>query len=265
MKLKTLARSSLVDEVVEQIRGIIERGSMAAGARLPSESVLAAQLGVSRTVLREAVGRLETIGVVRVERGRGMFVGDRSALNGCVQMVRSALAISPRELLTFLEFRWAIEVHAARRAAEKATPEQVAELEALAVGIDHGDHDDMEAMRRDLAFHLRLVELTGNELMRTVMEIIQQFALAGMVQTTPSPRDREESHARHLSIVRAIATRDPRLAEQAMHEHMERTRERLQARLAESAGQMQGLRDQAAGFSAKPREDGADAAGTSGC
>ena len=230
MKLKPLTRSSLVDEVVEQIRGIIERGSMAAGQRLPSESVLAAQLGVSRTVLREAVGRLETIGVLRVERGRGMFVGDRSSLNGCVQMVRAALAISPRELLTFLEFRWAIEVHAARRAAEAATPEQIAELEALAVRIDEGGHDDMEAMRRDLAFHLKLVELTGNDLMRTVMEIIQQFALAGMVQTTPTPRDRDESRARHLAIVRAIAQRDPRMAERAMHEHMQRTRERLEAR-----------------------------------
>lgn len=209
---------------------------MGAGQRLPSESVLAAQLGVSRTVLREAVGRLEAIGVVRVERGRGMFVGDRSGLNGCVQMVRSALAISPRELLTFLEFRWAIEVHAARRAAETATPEQIAELGALAARIDEGNHDDIEAMRRDLAFHLRLVELTGNELMRTVMEVIQQFALAGMVQTTPTPRDRHVSHDRHLSIVRAIATRDPQLAEQAMHEHMEHTRERLRARLAETAG-----------------------------
>ncbi len=235
MKLKTLTRSSLVDEVVEQIRGFIERGGMGAGERLPSESVLAAQLGVSRTVLREAVGRLETIGVVRVERGRGMFVGDRSGLNGCVQMVRSALAISPRELLTFLEFRWAIEVHAARRAAETATPEQIAELEALAARIDDGNHDDIEAMRRDLAFHLRLVELTGNELMRTVMEVIQEFALAGMVQTTPTPRDRHVSHERHLSIVRAIASRDAQLAEQAMHEHMERTRERLRARLAETA------------------------------
>jgi len=232
VKLKSLTRSSLVDEVVEQLQGIIERGSLAAGQRLPTESELAAQLGVSRTVLREAVGRLETIGVVRVERGRGMFVGDRSGLNGCVQLVRSALAISPRELLTFLEFRWAIEVHAARRAAEQATDEQIAELESLAARIDEGDHDDVEAMRRDLEFHLRLVELTGNELMRTVMEIIQQFALAGMVQTTPTPRDRDESRQRHVSIVRAIAARDPQRAEQAMHEHMERTRERLQARAA---------------------------------
>lgn len=229
MKLRAIPRSSLVDEVVERLRDIIEQGELAAGDRLPSETELVQQLGVSRTVLREAVGRLETIGVLSVQRGRGMFVGDRSSLTNCVQLVRSAMAISPKELLKFLELRSAIEFYAARQVAVAAGDDEIAELEELCDRIDRPEGDDVEAMQRDLEFHLKLAELTGNELIRNVMQVIQEFALAGMVYTTPKPRDREESHDRHRAIVDAIRAHDPEAAERAMRRHMDRTRSRLEA------------------------------------
>lgn len=232
MKLKAIRRSSLVNDVVERLREIIERGELLAGDRLPSESELVEQLGVSRTALREAVGRLETIGVLKVERGRGMFVGDRSSLTSCAKLVRSAMAVSPKELLKYLEFRSAIEYYAVRHVAQSATRVQSDELAELCDQIDRQEHDDVEAIHRDLRFHLRLVELTGNELMRNVMEVIQEFAVASMVQTTPRPRDRRESRQRHLAIVKAIQSRDPAAAEAAMRKHMARTRARLEELIA---------------------------------
>ena len=229
MKIRPVKRTSLVDTVVERIHALIERGELKTGDRLPTEAQLAGQLGVSRTVLREALGRLESLGLVVIQRGRGMFVGDRGSVANCVKLLSSALAIAPKELLVFNEFREGIECIAARRAAERATAEDLAELEALCDAIDRPGHDDLQAMRTDFLFHRRLLAITGNPLMESVLEMIQDFVLASMVRTTPQPRDRADSHLRHRAIVEAVRRRDPDAAEKAMHRHMEHTARVLQA------------------------------------
>jgi DNA-binding FadR family transcriptional regulator len=228
LKIRPVARQSLVDVVVERIREVIEKGHLKPGDRLPTEAELTAQLGVSRTVVREAVSQLETLGLLHVQRGRGMFVASGSSLTSCVQMLRSALALSPRELVQFTEFRTAIECHAARRAAETATPQDLAELENLCEEMDREGRDHLEAMQLDFQFHRKLMALTSNELMLRVLEVVQEFVLAAMVQTTPQPRDRQQSHRRHLAIVRAVRDGDPDAAERAMSAHMEHTVRMLQ-------------------------------------
>jgi GntR family transcriptional repressor for pyruvate dehydrogenase complex len=223
LRIRPVQRQSLVDTVVQRIREVIEQGHLRAGDRLPTEAELGEQLGVSRTVVREAVSQLESLGLLSVQRGRGMFVGNGSSLSRCVQMLRTALALSPKELAQFTEFRKAIECYAARRAAELASPEDVAGLQALCDDMDREGRDDLEAMQLDFQFHRRLMAITGNALMCSVLEVIQEFVLAAMVQTTPQPRDREQSHRRHQPIVRAVRAGNPDAAEKAMQVHMEHT------------------------------------------
>src|ERR1700730_13024958 len=124
--MQPIKRKSLVDTVVERMRGLISEGHHGPGDRLPTESELIKQLEVSRTVLREAIGRLETMGLVTVRGSRGMFVGEPGGLRSCVQMVESAMAISPRELVQFTEFRRAIECDGVRVAATRAAPQDIA-------------------------------------------------------------------------------------------------------------------------------------------
>jgi GntR family transcriptional repressor for pyruvate dehydrogenase complex len=223
LKIKPIGRQSLVDTVVARIRGVIEQGHLQAGDRLPTEAELSEQLGVSRTVVREAVSQLESLGLLNVRRGRGMFVGDGNSLIRCMQMLRSALALSPKELVQVTEFRKAIECYAARYAAERATPEDQTELASLCDEMDREGREYLEAMQLDFQFHRRLMAITGNPLMCSVLEVIQEFILAAMVQTTPKPRDRVQSHRRHLAIVEAIRAGDPDAAEIAMQNHMEHT------------------------------------------
>jgi len=229
VNLEPIARTSLVDEVVERIRNLIAHGDLRAGDRLPSESELIKRLSVSRPVLRQAISRLETLGLLTVRRGRGMFVGDRCSLALCAQLVQSALAITPRDLANFTEFRRALECFTARRAAELATQDDVAELETLCEQMEHRvGQDYLEGIQADFRFHLKLVGITGNELMRSVMEVIQKFILAGMVQTVFELRYPPDSRALHLAIVEAIRRRDPDAAEQAMRRHMDTAERRLQ-------------------------------------
>jgi GntR family transcriptional repressor for pyruvate dehydrogenase complex len=221
MANRTRKRTTLVETVVEQIRALIDRQQFAAGSPLPSTAELGEQFHVSRTVLREAISRLASMGLLTVEHGRGVFVGNRDAISKCTQLVRSAMSISRRDLVQLTEFRRGIECQAARLAAQRATDGDVAELEAICERMDQAGQDDEEAVRCDLEFHKKLAAMSGNELTRNVMEVIQQFVLAGMMRTTPQPRCRPLSQDLHRGIVAAIRNRDPEAAEKAMLAHMD--------------------------------------------
>ena len=193
MRVEPIVRQSLVELVVERVQDLIQREKLQAGDRLPGEMELIRQLDVSRPVLREAIGRMESLGLIAVQRGRGTFVADRSGLAGCARLARSALAISPKDLVKFAELRWVIECFAARRAAEAASEKDMRELEVLQRQMDSRDRDYEEAIRLDFQFHRKLIDLTGNELMQNLMEVIHEFVMAGMVHTTPKPRNRAVS------------------------------------------------------------------------
>jgi len=232
----SLRKNSLVNEAVERIRGMIEQERWTAGSRLATEAELITELGVSRTVLREAIGRLETIGLVQVRHGQGMFVGDPDSLAACVRLVRTAMAISPRDLLQFTELRTAVEVHAARQAARLAADQDIAELESLCAQMDLEETTDEQAIRADFAFHQKLIEISGNELMLNVIKVLQEFFLAAMAQTTRRPRDRDVSRPLHQAILEAVRVRSPAAAEKAMQAHMEITRARLQSSVSSGQG-----------------------------
>lgn len=225
---ESLRRSSLVAEVVTLLREVVEKQGLGPGDRLPTEAELVASLEVSRPVLREAISQLETLGLVRVKRGLGMFVGDRNSLAGCLKLVRTAMAVTPRDLTQFADLRSALEMHGSRRAAELATADDVADLEGLCDEMDRPDLPYERAIGIDFAFHRKLIEVAGNELTLNVITVLQEFIVEGMLQTTPRPRDRSVSRRLHRAILEAVRQGDPDAAEAAMREHMDVTRERLE-------------------------------------
>lgn len=221
VKIGPVKRKSLVDTVVERIRAVIVDGQLRPGDRLPTEAELVKQLEVSRTVLREAVGRLEMLGLVSVQGSRGMFVSAPVALLNGVNLVRSALALSPRELVKFTEFRRAIECDAVREAARNAGAEDLAELEQLCEEIRRPELEPAQAFRLDLRFHRKIVDLADNEMMRSVIDVVQEFIMASIVEGAPTRRDPEVTYRDHRAIVAALAAHDPDAAEAAMRGHLE--------------------------------------------
>jgi GntR family transcriptional repressor for pyruvate dehydrogenase complex len=217
---------SLVETIVQRIRGLIEEGALAPGERIPSEPELAGRFQVSRTVLREAIGRLESIGLLDVRRGRGTFVGTQGSLSASVKLLRTALAFAPRDLRTVAEFRRGLEQEAARRAALRAKPEDHVELTRLWEEMDRHEVNTLDAMRADFRFHQKIVDLSGNELMSQVLSVLYEFVLAGMVQT-PAPSSLKTRGANHRELLDTICAGDAEGAECAMREHMDNLEERL--------------------------------------
>ncbi|QDU60270.1 Putative L-lactate dehydrogenase operon regulatory protein [Planctomycetes bacterium Pan216] len=221
VKLKPIPRRSSVDQVVERIREVIEQQKLSAGQRLPGELELVEQLRVSRPVLREALARLQGLGLVEIQRGNGTFVANRDVLANCVQLLRSAVTLAPRELLVYTELRSAIEVQAVRLAAERATDADISDLQDLLKELDSIDRPYAELLELDFRFHRRILQAAGNPLMQNLMEVIYEFVVTQMAQTTPSPRDNQLGRSLHRRIFAAIKSHDQDAADQAMREHME--------------------------------------------
>jgi GntR family transcriptional repressor for pyruvate dehydrogenase complex len=221
VKIQPVRRKSLVDTVVERIRALITEGQLGPGDRLPTESELIKQLEVSRTVLREAIGRLETMGLVAVRGSRGMYVGEPGGLLSCIKLMRSAMAISPRELVQFTEFRRAIECDAVRVAARRASASDLDELDLLCEEIHRRDLPYAQAFAIDLRFHRKLLALAGNELMQNVMDVVQEFVLASIQEGAPPRRDPDLTYDDHKAIVAAVRAGDPDAAEAAMRHHLD--------------------------------------------
>jgi GntR family transcriptional repressor for pyruvate dehydrogenase complex len=227
MQLEAIDRHTTADLVVERIAGVIKDRKLAAGARLPGEHELVEQLKVSRPVLREALARLQSMGLVDIRRGRGTFVGNANSLANCVRLLQSAVTISPPELLTYAELRSAIEVQCARQAAERATDKDIAELTGLLKQLDDDELPYPEMLEIDFRFHRKLIAVAGNPLMMNLMEVIYEFVLTQMARTTPSQRDNALGRKLHKAILRAVRDRDPDAAAEAMQQHMQAVLDQL--------------------------------------
>lgn len=228
MKLKPVQRTSLVDEVTDNLRQWIDNGGLKRGDRLPSEPELVAQLNVSRTVLREAIIRLQTVGLITIKRGMGMYVADQTDFAACARLMRTSMDLSSEELIRFVEVRDAIESYAARAAANLATEEDVAELETLCGELENSRDNLDEAIQIDLRFHLRIIDITGNQLMRELLTVLREFIFEGILRTTPKPLPQMLSRRCHMAIVNALRNHDAEAAEAAMHSHMHLLTRRLQ-------------------------------------
>ena len=220
-KLRPIPRQSTVELIVERIRQYIDAEHLQSGDRLPGELQLVKALQVSRPILREALAGLERLGVVTVQRGRGTFIAERADLAGCVRFLRSAMTIAPKDLVQFAELRTLVECFAARRAAERAGPADLAELTLLCEQMDREGLSDREGIQIDFQFHRAIVKLSGNVLMENLIEVLHEYIIAGMECTTPHPRDRHWSRPLHAAILKAIGDGDASAAEKAMKRHME--------------------------------------------
>ena len=227
MQIEAIARQTTADLVVERIAQVIRERKLSAGERLPGEHELVEQLRVSRPVLREALARLQSMGLIDIQRGRGTFVGSATSLANCVRLLRSAVTISPQELRSYAELRSAIEVQAVRQAAERATDDDIAELAAFVRRLDDDDLPYPEALELDFQFHRKVLEAAGNPLMQNLMEVIYEFVLTQMARTTPSPRDNQLGRRLHKAILTAVRNHDPDAAAKAMQQHMQAVLKRL--------------------------------------
>jgi GntR family transcriptional repressor for pyruvate dehydrogenase complex len=212
------------------LRTQIERGEFQPGDRLPTEARLAAAHGVSRSVVREAVHRVKSRGLLVSRQGSGVFVA--------VVPAHQALAFDPQVLDSLdavaqvVEVRRVIEGGMAALAAERATRAQVAGLRRALAAIDKAVALGGDGVAEDLAFHRAIGEATGNPQFGRLLGFLEQYLREGMRVTRGNEARRldfmEAVRQEHRRIVEAIAAGKPVAARQAATRHLAQIAKRLE-------------------------------------
>jgi DNA-binding GntR family transcriptional regulator len=195
--------NSFSDRVERALRDRILHGDIAPGERL-NEVEIAAELGVSRGPIREALQRLASDGLIELQAHRGAFVR----------------RLGPAEVRDLFEVRLALETTAARLAAQRATDAQRADLDALVrAGADPVGHADVRFLgARDL--HARLAEATGNPALATHLTLVNQELRLLRTRSGEVPARAEHAVAEHAGIVAAVRAGDADGAAAAMDAHL---------------------------------------------
>jgi GntR family transcriptional regulator, transcriptional repressor for pyruvate dehydrogenase complex len=158
-ELPRLSRTSLVDEVIYAIQRMVGEGGWTKGSKLPTEQDLGRQLGVGRSTIREALRVLGHLGVVESRAGLGTYVVNRAVPKGSVKR-----PLSPQALNELYEFRLAIEMPAARLAAERRTAKQMSDIvaawQACTAAVKRNDASEFAKL--DYNFHYSIVQASGN-------------------------------------------------------------------------------------------------------
>ena len=233
--LRPVRAGNAFEETVERLLTAIRLGLVGPGEKFPAERDLAAQLGVSRLTLREALRSLQQAGFVESRRGRfgGTFVMASPPAPGRAELLRQLREDGAR-LDDVLTFRMAVETGAAQLLAQAvAGPIPPAAAEVLPAGLAAlATAGPQDYRRLDTLFHLAIAELTGSPLLAAACADARMRTNDLLNAIPVLPRNIDHTAAQHTAIVAAILSGDPDRARRAVAEHLEGTSALLRGFLA---------------------------------
>lgn len=213
-------RERLTDMVRKTLVERIMGGDLSVGDALPSESELALELGVSKTVIREGLRELAALGLVAIRQGRPTEVRafDGQPFDLLLEAAGRAHELGFRDLI---ELRRGIECEAAALAAERRTPEQLARLEELLLELGHHRGPTPYGTEVDWSFHAQIVEAADNRLFLHLFKALKP-QVTGMQRLLRIHRQKhglDEAYRRHCEVFEAIRDRDAERARRVMERH----------------------------------------------
>jgi len=231
--LRPVERQRVADEIVEQLRSLILTGQYRPGVKLPPERELARTLGVNRASLREALKKLEHLGLVRIRQGDGTRVENFMETAG-IELVRYLVPFAssayPEIIRDALEFRRLVAREVARLAAARREPADLERLREIAHQASSATGDAL--FQLDFDFYIALTAASRNRviglLVNTVRESIQAYAaILGHVIVSP-----EVVRAHHRRLIAALDAERPDDAVAAVDDYMLRGAEHVLSLIA---------------------------------
>jgi len=238
---------SLGQEVMDDLTAKIRNGLYKPGDKLPTEPAIMIEQGVSRTVVREAMSRLQAAGFVETRHGVGTFVLPQKETPSLDFMTVATI----RDVLAMLELRISLETEAAGLAAQRRSDEHIAQMRRALDAFEEGVNKGESSVDADFDFHLQIALATDN---RYFEDFYRHLG------TTTIPRTRldtakfasdsglsylQQTNREHQYILDAIARQDTESARAGMRMHLTNSRERLR-RASESAEQQAEMADSTA-------------------
>ncbi|MDQ2667559.1 MAG: FadR family transcriptional regulator [Gemmatimonadota bacterium] len=214
-------RQSLSDDIAQRIIELIQGAKYTPGSRLPPISLMARQFGVGGPTLREALKKLETLGVVDIRHGSGVYVG-RSPDSMLISNPVYAATASKKLLVDLVEARIPIEVQTAALAARHATDAHLDEMGRLLTQAGRSFDDTSLLNQHNLAFHQHIALASGNTVMHELLGVLWGLFRNEQRMILDIHGRREDDHQQHVEIHRALQDHDEALAVSRMSSHLER-------------------------------------------
>lgn len=212
-------RSTLSEEIADRLLELIKAQQLRPGDKLPAERELAAEMRVSRPVLREALRALSIMKVVEIRQGAGTYI---TALEPqqLVSHLEFVLSKDPVALSQVIEARRVVELGNIRLAARRITPDELVDLADLLADLRGAVDDATRFAELDIAFHDAVCAAAGNFLLAQFMRIVNTLGRASRERTGSAAMVRRRALRDHEAILSALVAHDPAAAVAAMEAHL---------------------------------------------
>ncbi len=222
----------LVNEVMESLAASIREGAIKPGDKLPTESEIVARFDVSRTVVREAISRLQANRLVETRHGVGTFALAPAPDHGNFRITDVDFD-TVSDVIALLELRISLETEAAGLAAQRRTEHHLAAMQDMLDAFAGAIEGESDAVPSDFQFHMEVARATGNRHFADLMNYLGTMIIPRARVNTPNraPEGRliylRKVHGEHQSIFSAICNQDTDAARSAMRTHLANSKDRL--------------------------------------
>jgi GntR family transcriptional repressor for pyruvate dehydrogenase complex len=212
-------KQSLSDRLARRIRGLIQTGDYQPGDRLPAIMEMARRFGVGHPTIREALKKLETMGIVEIRHGSGVYV-TRSDDILVLASPDFTGTVTKKLLLDLIQARVPIELQSVACAARNATDAHLLEMRRLLDAARETFSDDDVQHSSNMGFHRQIALASGNTVLAQLVDVLielfakEQRLILGLFS-------REQDYQEHVSIFEAIERRDEALAVERMRTHLD--------------------------------------------
>lgn len=228
--LQQIKRKKLYEEVMDQIVNAISSGEFPQGSKLPSERELAEIFQVSRTVIREAIRSMESVGYLE-SRTNGTYIREVS-VDDILSPLMSVLAQDSRTTDDIMELRLILEPSSTSLVAKRITAEQLQELEEILQDMEQSVAAGQSGSRHDARFHAKLIDFSQNEVLRSVYKVCEH-GMVDMIDAVGNIEGQPEiACGCHRKIYQALCDRNAVAAKQAMYDHLKQVYTRLGREIA---------------------------------
>jgi GntR family transcriptional regulator, transcriptional repressor for pyruvate dehydrogenase complex len=226
---KAASEPTLADKFTQLLAEQLRKGVYPVNSRLPTEQAMSEEFGISRTVVREAISRLKSEGLVETRQGSGTIV--LNPASSAAFRLKTSESNPAEGILRIIELRCGIEAQMAALAAERRSTSEMAEIKRALKEIDRAVAAGRDGVSEDLAFHMSISRATKNSYFLDLLGMLTR-ALQEAIRVTRSNEARRtdftaEVRAEHAAIAEAILARDPEAARAAAFKHMESTIRRI--------------------------------------
>jgi GntR family transcriptional repressor for pyruvate dehydrogenase complex len=230
-----------VDVVIQQIKDLIHGGVLKPGDRLPSERKIEEKLGIPRGPINRAFRRLETYGILKTVPQSGTYVA-RIGVDALEGLLANVLKLEDQDFQALVDTRRVLEVYAVELVAQRATDEEIHELEELQKSIAAKIKEGVTGFDEDMVFHLKIAEFSKNPVLKSILtllvsEVIQQFKdFEHAIGKERVLQRLLQAIQEHEAVIAAIRERNPEDAAEGMRLHFQRSNEYRERAMTKKSG-----------------------------